>query len=240
MEAIKSHTGIDVSEMDENQLRETAKNLGLEVDDTMGEGKLIDEIFGEKCEHHFIQPTFITDYPKSMSPLTKEHRDNPKLTERFELMVNGKELANAYSELNDPIDQRERFETQFALGEKGDDEAMFIDQDFLRALEYGMPPTSGIGIGIDRLVMLMTNNTSIQEVLFFPQMKPKEIAINLTEEEKIILDLLKNENPSALITLKEKSGLSNKKWDKSIKSLTKNKLAKVFKDDNGLRMELIN
>ncbi len=240
LEAIKSHTGIDVSEMDENQLRETAKNLGLDVDDTMGEGKLIDEIFGEKCEHHFIQPTFITDYPKSMSPLTKEHRDNPKLTERFELMVNGKELANAYSELNDPIDQRERFETQFALGEKGDDEAMFIDQDFLRALEYGMPPTSGIGIGIDRLVMLMTNNTSIQEVLFFPQMKPKEKAINLTEEEKIILDLLKNENPSALITLKEKSGLSNKKWDKSIKSLTKNKLAKVFKDDNGLRMELIN
>ena len=240
LEAIKSHTGIDVSEMDENQLRETAKNLGLDVDDTMGEGKLIDEIFGEKCEHHFVQPTFITDYPKSMSPLTKEHRDNPKLTERFELMVNGKELANAYSELNDPIDQRERFETQFALGEKGDDEAMFIDQDFLRALEYGMPPTSGIGIGIDRLVMLMTNNTSIQEVLFFPQMKPKEKAINLTEEEKIILDLLKNENPSALITLKEKSGLSNKKWDKSIKSLTKNKLVKVFKDDNGLRMELIN
>ncbi|MEC9195259.1 MAG: lysine--tRNA ligase [Bacteroidota bacterium] len=240
LEAIKSHTGIDVSEMDENQLRETAKNLGLDVDDTMGEGKLIDEIFGEKCEHHFVQPTFITDYPKSMSPLTKEHRDNPKLTERFELMVNGKELANAYSELNDPIDQRERFETQFALGEKGDDEAMFIDQDFLRALEYGMPPTSGIGIGIDRLVMLMTNNTSIQEVLFFPQMKPKEKAINLTEEEKIILDLLKNENPSALITLKEKSGLSNKKWDKSIKSLTKNKLAKVFKDDNGLQMELIN
>ena len=240
LEAIKSHTGIDVSEMDENQLRETAKNLGLDVDDTMGEGKLIDEIFGEKCENHFVQPTFITDYPKSMSPLTKEHRDNPKLTERFELIVNGKELANAYSELNDPIDQRERFETQFALGEKGDDEAMFIDQDFLRALEYGMPPTSGIGIGIDRLVMLMTNNTSIQEVLFFPQMKPKEKAINLTEEEKIILDLLKNENPSALITLKEKSGLSNKKWDKSIKSLTKNKLAKVFKDDNGLRMELIN
>ena len=240
LEAIKSHTGIDVSEMDENQLRETAKNLGLDVDDTMGEGKLIDEIFGEKCEHHFVQPTFITDYPKSMSPLTKEHRDNPKLTERFELIVNGKELANAYSELNDPIDQRERFETQFALGEKGDDEAMFIDQDFLRALEYGMPPTSGIGIGIDRLVMLMTNNTSIQEVLFFPQMKPKEKAINLNEEEKIILDLLKNENPSALITLKEKSGLSNKKWDKSIKSLTKNKLAKVFKDDNGLRMELIN
>ena len=240
LEAIKSHTGIDVSEMDENQLRETAKNLGLKVDDTMGEGKLIDEIFGEKCEHHYLQPTFITDYPKSMSPLTKEHRNNPKLTERFELMVNGKELANAYSELNDPIDQRERFETQLALGEKGDDEAMFIDQDFLRALEYGMPPTSGIGIGIDRLVMLITNNSSIQEVLFFPQMKPKEKAIPLSEEEKTILDLLKNESPSALNTLKEKSGLSNKKWDKSIKSLTKNKLANVFKDDKGLRIELIN
>ena len=240
LEAIKSHTGIDVSEMDENQLKETAKNLGLEVDDTMGEGKLIDEIFGEKCEHHYVQPTFITDYPKSMSPLTKEHRDNPKLTERFELIVNGKELANAYSELNDPIDQRERFETQLALGEKGDDEAMFIDQDFLRALEFGMPPTSGIGIGIDRLVMLMTNNSSIQEVLFFPQMKPKQKAIPLTEEEKIIFDLLKKENPSALNTIKEKSGLSNKKWDKSIKILTKNNLAKVFKDDQGLWVELIN
>ena len=240
LEAIKSHTGIDVSEMDENQLKETAKNLGLEVDDTMGEGKLIDEIFGEKCEQNYVQPTFITDYPKSMSPLTKEHRDNPKLTERFELIVNGKELANAYSELNDPIDQRERFETQLALGEKGDDEAMFIDQDFLRALEFGMPPTSGIGIGIDRLVMLMTNNSSIQEVLFFPQMKPKQKAIPLTEEEKIILDLLKKENPSALNTLKEKSGLSNKKWDKSIKILTKNNLAKVFKDDQGLWVELIN
>jgi len=239
-EAIKSQTGIDVSEMDENQLRETAKNLGLEVDDTMGEGKLIDEIFEEKCEHHYVQPTFITDYPKSMSPLTKEHRNNSKLTERFELMVNGKELANAYSELNDPIDQRERFENQLALGEKGDDEAMFIDQDFLRALEYGMPPTSGIGIGIDRLVMLMTNNSSIQEVLFFPQMKPKQKAIPHTEEEKIILDLLKNENPSVLNTLKEKSGLSNKKWDKSIKSLTEDNLAKVFKDDQGLWVELIN
>ena len=239
-EAIKSQTGIDVSEMDENQLKETAKNLGLEVDDTMGEGKLIDEIFGEKCEHHYVQPTFITDYPKSMSPLTKEHRNNSKLTERFELMVNGKELANAYSELNDPIDQRERFENQLALGKKGDDEAMFIDQDFLQALEYGMPPTSGIGIGIDRLVMLMTNNSSIQEVLFFPQMKPKQKAIPLNEDEKNVLDLLKNENPSVLNTLKEKSGLSNKKWDKSIKSLTKNNLAKVFKDDQGLWVELIN
>jgi len=237
--AIKTHTGIDVSEMDENQLRETAKNMGLEVDDTMGEGKLIDEIFGEKCEHHYVQPTFITDYPKSMSPLTKEHRDNPKLTERFELMVNGKELANAYSELNDPIDQRERFEAQLALSEKGDDEAMFIDQDFLRALEYGMPPTSGIGIGVDRLVMLMTDNSSIQEVLFFPQMKPEQKSIPLTEEEKIVLELLKKESPTELNTLKEQSGLSNKKWDKSIKSLTKNKLAKVFKNDQGLWVELL-
>tara|TARA_B100001057_G_scaffold29739_1_gene27105 strand:+ start:5128 stop:6819 length:1692 start_codon:yes stop_codon:yes gene_type:complete len=239
LEAIKTHTGIDVSEMDENQLRETAKNLGLEVDNTMGEGKLIDVIFGEKCENHYVQPTFITDYPKSMSPLTKEHRYNPKLTERFELMVNGKEIANAYSELNDPIDQRERFEAQLALSEKGDDEAMFIDQDFLRALEYGMPPTSGIGIGVDRLVMLMTNNSSIQEVLFFPQMKPEQKAIHLSEEEKLILDLLKKESPTTLNTLKEKSGFSNKKWDKSIKSLTKNKLAKVFKNDQGLWVELL-
>jgi lysyl-tRNA synthetase class 2 len=239
LEAIKIHTGVDVSEMDENQLREAAKDMGLEVDDSMGEGKLIDEIFGEKCEHHYIQPTFITDYPKSMSPLTKEHRSNPKLTERFELMVNGKELANAYSELNDPIDQRERFEEQMRLSEKGDDEAMFIDQDFLRALEYGMPPTSGIGIGIDRLVMLMTNNSSIQEVLFFPQMKPEQKAAVLSEEEKIIFDLLKSESPFVLSVLKEKSGLSNKKWDTSIKGLTKSNLAKVFKNEDGLFVTLV-
>jgi len=239
LEAIQIHTGIDVSKMDENQLRVTAKNLGIEVDDTMGEGKLIDEIFGEKCEHHYIQPTFIIDYPKSMSPLTKEHRDNPKLTERFELMVNGKELANAYSELNDPLDQRERFEAQLSLSEKGDDEAMFIDQDFLRALEYGMPPTSGIGIGIDRLVMLMTNNSSIQEVLFFPQMKPEQKAIPLSEEEKLILDLLKKESPVGLNQLKEQSGLSNKKWDKAIKGLTKNNRAKVTKNDQGLWVESV-
>ena len=239
LEAIHTHTGIDVSEMNEEQLREVAKSLGLEVDDTMGEGKLIDEIFGEKCEHHYIQPTFIIDYPKSMSPLTKEHRDNPKLTERFELMVNGKELANAYSELNDPLDQRERFEVQLALSEKGDDEAMFIDQDFLRALEYGMPPTSGIGIGIDRLVMLMTNNSSIQEVLFFPQMKPEQKAIPLSEEEKLILDLLKKESPLGLSQLKEQSGLSNKKWDKAIKGLTGNKLAKVTKNEQGLWVESV-
>ncbi len=239
LQAIRIHTGIDVSEMDENQLRVTAKNLGIEVDDTMGEGKLIDEIFGEKCEHHYIQPTFIIDYPKSMSPLTKEHRNNPQLTERFELMVNGKELANAYSELNDPLDQRERFEAQLALSEKGDDEAMFIDQDFLRALEYGMPPTSGIGIGIDRLVMLMTNNSSIQEVLFFPQMKPEQKAIPLSEEEKLILDLLIKESPIDLNQLKEQSGLSNKKWDKAIKGLTKNNRAKVIKNDQGLWVESV-
>jgi len=171
LDAIKEFTGIDINGMDEVQLRDVCKQLNIEADETMGKGKLIDEIFGEKCEGNYIQPTFITDYPIEMSPLTKKHRDNPALTERFELMVNGKELANAYSELNDPIDQRERFEEQLRLSEKGDDEAMFIDQDFLRALEYGMPPTAGIGIGMDRLVMMMTNQTTIQEVLLFPQMK---------------------------------------------------------------------
>lgn len=175
-EAIKEHTGIDISEMNEAELRATCQQLGIETNETMGVGKLIDEIFGEKCEGNYIQPTFITDYPKEMSPLTKEHRSNPRLTERFELMVNGKELANAYSELNDPIDQRERFEEQLRLSEKGDDEAMFIDHDFLRALEYGMPPTSGMGIGMDRLVMLLTGQESIQEVLFFPQMRPEKVA----------------------------------------------------------------
>ncbi len=174
IDAIKEHTGIDITGMNEEQLRDVCKQLGIETDETMGKGKLIDEIFGEKCEGNYIQPTFITDYPIEMSPLTKRHRNNPDLTERFELMVNGKELANAYSELNDPIDQRERFMEQLRLSEKGDDEAMFIDQDFLRALEYGMPPTAGIGIGMDRLVMLMTNQTTIQEVLLFPQMRPEK------------------------------------------------------------------
>jgi len=239
LEAIKTHTGYDVANMNEVELRETAKKLGIEVDDTMGEGKLIDEIFGEKCEHHYVQPTFITDYPKSMSPLTKEHRSNPKLTERFELMVNGKELANAYSELNDPLDQRERFEAQLALSQKGDDEAMFIDQDFLRALEYGMPPTSGIGIGIDRLVMLLTNNSSIQEVLFFPQMKPEQKEVALTEEELLILNLLKKEGPIALSHLKEQAALSNKKWDKGIKGLTQKKLAMVSKTADQLEVSLL-
>lgn len=234
LEAIKTHTGHDVAGMGENELRDVAKSLGLDVDETMGVGKLIDEIFGEKCEHHYIQPTFIMDYPKEMSPLTKEHRDNPALTERFELMVNGKELANCYSELNDPIDQRERFEEQLKLSEKGDDEAMFIDQDFIRALEYGMPPTSGIGIGIDRLVMLMTNNSSIQEVLFFPQMRPEKKAVELTDEAKMVFESLKKQEEILLADLKEQSGLSNKKWDKSIKELTKNNLAKVSKTDEGL------
>ena len=239
LDAIKIHTGVDVGGMDPNKLRAAAKSMGIEVDKTMGEGKLIDQIFGEKCEHHYIQPTFITDYPKSMSPLTKEHRSNPNLTERFELIVNGKEVANAYSELNNPIDQRERFEAQLTLSEKGDDEAMFIDQDFLSALEYGMPPTSGIGIGIDRLTMLLTNNSSIQEVLFFPQMKPEKKAITLTEEEKLIYDLLKKESPIALPFLKERANLSNKKWDKALKGLTQNKSAIVTKDVEGLWVKLV-
>ena len=239
LEAIKIHTGFDVKEMDEKQLRVSANSLGVEVDDSMGEGKLIDQIFGEKCEHHYIQPTFITDYPKSMSPLTKEHRSNPKLTERFELIINGNEVANAYSELNDPIDQKERFETQLTLSEKGDEEAMFIDQDFLRALEYGMPPTSGIGIGIDRLTMFLTNNRSIQEVIFFPQMKPDKKVISLTEEEKLIFGLINKQSPINLSSLKEQASLSNKKWDKALKLLTQSKLAKVTKDAEELWVEVV-
>ncbi len=238
-QAIKTHTGYDISGKNENELREICNKLGIETDTTMGKGKLIDEIFGEKCEHHYIQPTFIIDYPIEMSPLTKKHRENPELTERFELMVNGKELANAYSELNDPIDQRERFEDQLKLSEKGDDEAMFIDQDFLRALEYGMPPTSGMGIGIDRLTMFMTNSSSIQDVLFFPQMKPEKKPIELTEEEKVVLALLKAKSPVSLVELKDNSGLSNKKWDVSIKGLTKHKLAQVTKIGDDLVVELV-
>ena len=239
-DAIKQFTGYDITGKSESELREAALGMGLEVDETMGKGKLIDEIFGEKCEGNFIQPTFITDYPKEMSPLCKEHRENPELTERFELMVCGKEIANAYSELNDPIDQRERFEEQLKLAEKGDDEATeFIDQDFLRALEYGMPPTSGLGIGMDRLIMFLTNNQSIQEVLFFPQMKPERKKVELTEEEKTIFNILKKEKNLSLDTLKEASGLSNKKWDKGIKGLTKQKLAKVEKEGENLTVTLI-
>ena len=241
-EAIQKFTGFDITGKTEDELREFAKSIGIEVDETMGKGKLIDEIFGEKCEGNFIQPTFITDYPIEMSPLTKKHRSKEGLTERFELMVCGKEIANAYSELNDPIDQRERFESQMALSERGDDEAMFIDQDFLRALEYGMPPTSGLGIGMDRLIMFLTNNASIQEVLFFPQMRPekKVTVIELGEDEKVILEILNSQSEAMdLSIVKEKSQLSGKKWDKATKNLTKNNLIKVEKIDEKLMMILI-
>ena len=244
LDSIKEHTGVDISKMNEPEIREVCSNLGVEVDESMGKGKLIDEIFGEKCESNYIQPTFITDYPVEMSPLCKKHRNNPELTERFELMVNGKELANAYSELNDPIDQKERFEDQVKLAEKGDDEAMFIDLDYVRALEYGMPPTSGMGIGIDRLVMFLCNQPSIQEVLFFPQMKPEvwqndDQKNNLTDNEKIIFDTLSKNKKMDLVELKNLSGLSNKQWDKSIKSLGKQGLTKVVKTDDSLTVEIL-
>jgi len=230
-DAIKQFTGFDITGKTEAELFEAAKSMGIEVNETMGKGKLIDEIFGEKCEGNFIQPTFITDYPKEMSPLCKSHRDNPELTERFELMVCGKEIANAYSELNDPIDQRERFVAQMELAAKGDDEANgIIDEDFLRALEYGMPPTSGLGIGMDRLIMFLTNNQSIQEVLFFPQMRPEKKGPELTEDEKLIIGLLKSENNQALGVLKEKTGLSGKKWDAAMKGLAKHGMTKVVVD----------
>lgn len=226
-EAIQQFTGYDITGKSEDELRAFAKSIGVEVNETMGKGKLIDEIFGEKCEGNFIQPTFITDYPLEMSPLTKKHRSKEGLTERFELMVCGKEIANAYSELNDPIDQRERFEEQLKLSEKGDDEAMFIDQDFLRALEYGMPPTAGMGIGMDRLIMFLTNNASIQEVLFFPQMRPEVKPLAISDDAKIIIELLKIENHQLLAVLKEKSQLSGKKWDAAMKELAKNGITNV-------------
>ena len=239
-DSIKHFTGFDISGKSENEIRNAAKEMGIEVDNSMGKGKLIDEIFGEKCEANYIQPTFITDYPKEMSPLTKEHRSKPELTERFELIVCGKELANAYSELNDPVDQRERFEDQIKLAGRGDDEATeFIDQDFLRALEYGMPPTSGMGIGMDRLIMFLTNNSSIQEVLFFPQMKPEKKAIALSENEKAIFDILKLKKEIQLSELKAQSGLSNKGWDKGIKGLTSKELAKVHKTDEALIVTIL-
>jgi len=241
IDAIAEHTGIDIAPMNEIELLETCKKLGVETDESMGKGKLIDEIFGEKCEGNYIQPTFITDYPVEMSPLCKKHRDNPELTERFELMVNGKELANAYSELNDPIDQKERFEEQVKLSEKGDDEAMFIDMDFVRSLEYGMPPTSGMGIGIDRLCMFLTNNASIQEVLFFPQMRPEVKAkkIELTEHEKTIHENLKKVNSCELKDLRSGVEMSNKAWDKAMKGLSKKELIKVNKEDDVLLVTLL-
>ena len=238
-DAIKNFTGFDISGKSEAELFDAARSMGIEVDATMGKGKLIDEIFGAKCEGNFIQPTFITDYPKEMSPLCKEHRDNPELTERFELMVCGKEVANAYSELNDPIDQRERFESQLKLAERGDDEAtQFIDNDFLRALEYGMPPTSGLGIGMDRLIMFLTNNASIQEVLFFPQMRPEKKQVELTEDEKALVSLLKAENNQPLAQLKERAALSGKKWDTAMKGLSKHALIKVLVDGDNKTVEL--
>ena len=228
-ESILEFTGIDISEMDENQLRDVCKELKIELTPSMGKGKLIDEIFGARCEGCYIQPTFITDYPIEMSPLTKKHRSKPGLVERFELMINGKELANAYSELNDPIDQRERFEDQASLMERGDDEAMFIDQDFLRALEYGMPPTAGIGIGIDRLAMIMTNSHSIQDVLFFPQMRPeiiKKAVVELKAEEIKILDEVKKQNPATLITISEGLGISKNQLQKLLNSLEERNIVK--------------
>lgn len=240
LDSIKENTGYDLKNMSESETFNIAKKLGIDVDETMGKGKLIDEIFGEKCESKYIQPTFIIDYPKEMSPLTKEHRKNPELTERFELLINGSEIANAYSELNDPIDQLERFEDQLKLSEKGDKEAMFIDYDFIKSLEYGMPPSSGIGFGIDRLVMLLTNKKSIQEVIFFPQMKPLKITgLELNEEEKSVFSIVEKEGSIELSVLKTRLELSNKKWDKTLKALTKNKLAKVVKNDNELFVELL-
>ena len=240
-EAIQKFTGFDITGKSEQELFDFARSIGVEVNETMGKGKLIDEIFGEKCEGNFIQPTFITDYPIEMSPLTKKHRSKEGLTERFELMVCGKEIANAYSELNDPIDQRERFESQMALSERGDDEAMFIDNDFLRALEYGMPPTSGLGIGMDRLIMFLTNNPSIQEVLFFPQMKPEKTVpqIELGDEEKVILEILSAQAEAMdLAEVKTRSQLSGKKWDKATKNLTKFDMIKVEKTDDQVLIKL--
>lgn len=239
-DSIKKFTGFDITGKSEDEIREAAISLGIEVEDSMGKGKLIDEIFGEKCEANYIQPTYITDYPKEMSPLTKQHRSNPNLTERFELMVCGKEIANAYSELNDPIDQRKRFEDQLELSNRGDTEATeFIDEDFLRSLEYGMPPTSGMGIGMDRLIMFLTNNASIQEVLFFPQMKPEKKQLDLNDNESAIFNLLKENKTMNLQDLKSKVGLSNKKWDKGLKGLTKLELIKVSKINDVLTVSCI-
>ena len=232
-EAIEEFTGIDISEMNEDELRATAKKLEIEVDESMAKGKLIDEIFGEKCEGLLIQPTFITDYPVEMSPLAKKHRSKEGLVERFEAICNGKEICNAYSELNDPIDQRKRFEEQLELGKRGDDEAMMLDEDFLRAIEYGMPPTAGLGIGIDRLAMIMTNSNSIQDVLFFPQMKPEKKGPELSETEKAVFDIVKSKTTISIGDLKSESGFSGKAFDKAMKGLRPHNLIKVEKLENG-------
>ncbi|QPH39762.1 lysine--tRNA ligase [Pedobacter endophyticus] len=234
-QSIQKYTGIDVSAMTEDEIAQTCKDLGIEIDATMGRGKLIDEIFGAKVEANLIQPTYITDYPLEMTPLAKKHRSAEGLVERFELFVNGKEIANAYSELNDPIDQKERFEDQLKLAARGDDEAMVMDDDFVRALEYGMPPTSGLGIGIDRLVMLMTNQSTIQEVLFFPQMRPEKKKIELTAEETELFSLVSAGEQYLLADVKAKlSDWSNKKWDTTLKALTSKGILKVAKTDDGL------
>ncbi len=238
-DSIKEYANIDVSKMDEAEIRQVCVDLGIQVDNSMGRGKLIDEIFGAKVEANLIQPTYITDYPIEMTPLAKKHRTEPGLVERFELFVNGKEIANAYTELNDPIDQRERFEEQLKLAARGDDEAMAMDEDFLRALEYGMPPTSGLGIGIDRLTMLLTNKTTIQEVLFFPQMRPEKKAVEMTEDEKVIFDLLSKNHPASLPDLKAQSGLSGKKWDISMKGLSQKGVVKVTKEGETLTVDLV-
>lgn len=234
-ESIKKYTGIDVSEMNEQELADTCKSLNIEIDDSMGRGKLIDELFSEKVEANLIQPTYITDYPLEMTPLAKKHRSKEGLVERFELFVNGKEIANAYSELNDPIDQKERFEDQLKLAARGDDEAMAMDDDFVRALEYGMPPTSGLGIGIDRLVMLMTNQSTIQEVLFFPQMRPEKKKIELNTEETALANLVTDGQSLVLSEVRAKlADWSNKKWDVTLKSLTAKGVLAVTKSDEGL------
>ncbi|KAB2913781.1 MAG: lysine--tRNA ligase [Bacteroidetes bacterium] len=239
--AIQEFTGVDVSKMTEEEMAAAARNMGIHIDSTMGRGKIIDEIFGAKVEPLLIQPTFIMDYPVEMSPLAKKHRTEPGLVERFEAICNGKEICNSFSELNDPIDQRQRFEEQLELGKRGDEEAMVLDEDFLRALEYGMPPTAGLGIGIDRLSMIMTNSNSIQDVLFFPQMRPekKETEVELTADEKLVLDILKKHNTMSLADLKEAAALSGKKWDTAIKGLTKHNVAKVVKTDTSLDVELV-
>ena len=239
-EAIKHFTDIDIAGKTEKELRQVANELGVPLEDNIGKGKIIDEIFSEKCEPHLIQPTFITDYPIEMSPLTKKHRSKDGLVERFEVICNGKEIMNAYTELNDPIDQRQRFEEQLELGKRGDEEAMTLDEDFLKALEYGMPPTAGVGLGIDRLTMIMTNANSIQDVLFFPQMRPEKQTntIQLDDGQKAIFELIKNEK-QLLDSVKQQCELSNKKWDKAIKALRNAKLINITKIDEEVFVQKI-